>query len=411
MRSTLPDYVELIIELKQNYETAFEPDRLSDFMTAQVKRFLVNVTLAICALAISFGFGEFVVRLLYKNETVLFPRYHTGYHYGRYLIRGIRPNISYWMTSIDGSWKFVTNSRGFRNRKEFSYSKPANTIRVLSLGDSHTQGYEVRQDLTFSAVLERYLNHHAKNAEVINAGVSGFSTAEELVFLENEGVRYSPDVVVLGFFANDFEDNLKAALFGLDAQNRLTEERYEHLPGVRIQDLIYSIPGVQWLGENSYFYSLLFNNVWEFFKASLENMAKKRAAVKGTPGPATPKTFEYAVPTTTTFSKYEIALATALIERMHRFCEERGIQFIVVDIPMRTGPYSYKTSLPPELIASLAVSHVEYLSSASLLQTYDGAAEMHVPHGHQHISEFTHTLIGTEIGHRLVTSRAGGVKK
>lgn len=44
-----------------------------------MKRFLANVALAIRALAVSFGFGEIVIRLLYKNETVLFPLYHTGY--------------------------------------------------------------------------------------------------------------------------------------------------------------------------------------------------------------------------------------------------------------------------------------------------------------------------------------------
>jgi lysophospholipase L1-like esterase len=146
---------------------------------------------------------------------------------------------------VDGAWKFVTNSRDFADTREFTYAKPPNTLRVLSLGDSHTQGYEVHQDLTFSAVLERYLKYRKINAEAINTGVSGFSTAEELVLLENEGVKYSPDVVILGFFANDFEDNLKAGLFGLDAQNRLVEKKYEHVPGVAIQNFIYAIPGVR----------------------------------------------------------------------------------------------------------------------------------------------------------------------
>lgn len=379
-------------------------------MTASVRGFLANIALAIGVLALSFGIGEFAVRLLYKNETVLFPRYHTGYQYGRYQIRGIRPDMQYRMTSIDGSWKFVTNSKGFRNTREFSHAKPANTLRVLSIGDSHTQGYEARQDATFSAVLERFLNKHARSAEVINAGVSGFSTAEALVFLENEGVRYGPDVVVLGFFANDFEDNLKAGLFDIDAQGRLIEKRYEHLPGVRIQDVIYSIPGVPWLSENSYFYSLLFNRVWEFFKASLAALAQKQSAEKDAPGAAPPKTFEYAVPTTAKFSRHEVALTAALIQRMHRFCTERGIRLIVVDIPSFPGPYRYQSSLPPALLESLAASNIEYISSTDLLGKYDGAAEIHVPHGHHHISEFTHALIGTGIGHRLIAAGAGAVK-
>jgi hypothetical protein len=380
-------------------------------MTAQAKRFLIDAALTVSALAVAFGFGEIVVRLLYKDTTVLFPRYHTDYRYGRYAIRGIRPNAEYWMTSVDGSWKFTTNSKGFRNTKDIAYAKPANTLRVLSIGDSHTQGYEVRQDFTFSAILERYLGHHAKRAEVINSGVSGFSTAEELVFLENEGVRYSPDVVVLGFFANDFEDNLKTRLFGLDTQNRLTEEKYEHLPGVRIQNAIYSIPAVRWLSENSYFYSLLFNGVWEYFKARLTESAVRQAATNGSSSTAVEGGIEYAVPTSATFSAYQIALAAALIERMHRFCMDHGIRFIVVDIPRSPAPYRYNSSLPPALLERLAAVRVEYISSQVLLEKFEGVAEIHIPHGHRHISEFTHTLIGTEIGRRIIAPEAGTMKK
>ena len=380
-------------------------------MTTPKKRILANVALMVFVFVCAFALGEFVVRLLYKNETILFPRYHTDYQYGRYTIRGIRPNAEFWHTSVDGSWRFVTNSKGFRNTQEFTYVKPANTLRVLSLGDSHTQGYEVRQDLTFTAVLERFLKHHKINAEAINTGVSGFSTAEELVLLENEGVKYSPDVVVLGFFANDFEDNLKAGLFRLDSQKRLIEEKFEHLPGVRIQNVIYSIPGVKWLSENSYFYSLLFNNVWEYFKAQLTKFATQKGGVEGKSPAATTAGFEYAVPTKATRTENEIELAAGLIERMHRFCEDRGIRFIVVDIPTVTAPYRYTSSLPAALIERLKKARIEYINSQSLLQKFDGAAEMHRLHGDHHITEFTHTLIGVEIGNRLVASPTKAVKQ
>lgn len=357
------------------------------------KKFLLNVTLMLVTFVVAFALCEFVTRMLYKDQSTLFPRYHTDYHYGNYTIRGIRPNSEYWLTSIDGTWKYKTNSKGFRNTQEFSYAKPENTLRVLSLGDSHTQGYEVRQEFTFSAVLERFLKNQSKNAEVINAGVSGFSNAEELVFLENEGIKYSPDVVVLGFFANDFEDNIKANLFSLDKSKQLVEESYVHIPGVRIQNVIYSIPTVQWLSENSYFYSLLFNTVWNHFKFRVSQNA------------------EYAVPTTAgDASGYPVALTAALIERMQRFCTERGIRLIVVDIPTLEGRYGYKTSMPPELVDRLRAARVEYISSQYLLKKFDGVAEMHVPHGHNHISELTHTLIGLELGQRILQAGAGGKK-
>ncbi|MBK7424456.1 MAG: hypothetical protein IPJ48_16010 [Propionivibrio sp.] len=373
-------------------------------MSARVKRFLANAGLAVIALAISFAFAEITVRFLYKEDTVLFPRNNTDYQYGRYTIRGVRANAEYWHTSADGSWKFVTNSKGLRNTRDFTYAKPAGTIRVLSLGDSQTQGLEVRQEFTYSAVMERMLIRQTKGAEVINAGVSGFSNAEELVFLENEGIRYDPDVVVLGFFANDFEDNFIAGLFGLDAQNKLVEEKYEHLPGVRIQKVIYRIPGVEWLGENSYFYSLLFNKVWNYFKEKFGTAAVQQAA-KGAPAASVEGAFEYAVPTSETLSPRQIALAWALIDRMHRFCAERGIRFIVVDIPVFIERYRYRSSLPPALIEKFAAAHIEFVPSDTLLQNYDGVAEIHVAHGTHHISEFTHTLIGAEIGRRILARR------
>ncbi len=375
------------------------------FATMRLKSILSNIALMILALTIAFAVSEFVVRLLYKNQTVLFPRYHTDYQYGRYTIRGIRPNAEFWHTSIDGSWKFITNSKGFRNTKEFDYKKPANTFRVLSLGDSCTQGHEVRQDLTFSATLERLLNQHKSPSEVINTGVSGFGNDEELVLLENEGFKYNPDVVVLGFFANDYEDNVKSGLFGLDNNKQLIEKEYEHIPGVRIQNFIYHIPFVQWLSENSYFYSLLFNNTWNYFKFKLAEQAVQQANENNKANTAT-SGFEFAVATSIIHSDYQIELAAALIERMQRFCTNMGIRFIVVDMPTTSAPYQFSSSMSPALRTRLDTAHIEYITSESLLQKFNGVAEMHVPHGYHHPSEFTHTLIGEELGRRILSSSA-----
>ncbi|HVJ12595.1 MAG TPA: hypothetical protein VNC62_13585, partial [Burkholderiales bacterium] len=149
-----------------------------------MRKFLGPALTVAISFAIAVALGEVVVRAVFKDDTVMFPRYHTDYRYGEYTLRGIRPNAEFRHTSVDGSWKFVTNSHGLRDVREFPYEKPAGTLRVLALGDSHTQGYEVRQDATYSAVLERALIANGFKAEVLNAGVSGFSTAEELAYLE-----------------------------------------------------------------------------------------------------------------------------------------------------------------------------------------------------------------------------------
>ena len=355
-----------------------------------MKRVAGSAVLIAASLAVAFLLGEVVVRALYKDQTVMFPRYHTDYRYGDYTLRGIRPNAEFWHTSVDGSWKFVTNSKGLRDTREFPYAKPAGTLRVLALGDSHTQGYEVRQHATYASVLERYLARHGVRAEVLNAGVSGFSNAEALAYLENEGYRYQPDVVVLGFYANDFEDNLKAGLFKLEG-DKLVAVKREHVPGVRIQNAIYAVPGVRWLSENSYAYSVLFNGVWVHFKNAMQARASSAA-------PADAPELEYAVATKTGYSPYEIGLAAALIERMRAFCQSRGIRFIVAEIPQTTDDrFHFVDSLPPGML-----KQVEVVPSRGLLADFDGAVQVHLPSGHRHISELTHALIGVELGKRIL---------
>ena len=349
-----------------------------------MKRILVPAALVAASVLVAFALGEAAARLLFKDETVMFPRYHTDYRYGEYTLRGIRPNAHFRHTSVDGSWEFTTNSKGLRDAREFPYQKPPGTLRVLALGDSHTQGYEVRQDATFAAVLERYLNSHGRKAEVLNAGVSGYSTAEAAAYLEAEGIRYQPDVVVLGFFANDYEDNLKAGLFGLE-DGKLVARKHEHIPGVRIQNLIYAVPGVTWLSENSYFYSVAFNTVWLHAKNLLTAHAKEAAV-------------DYAVATKSQ-SKYDVELAAALVERMRRFCEAKGIRFIVVDIPEAPAPFQFRSSV------SFPAQGLDFVSSESLLKPFEGAAEFHRAHGHHHITEFTHLLIGAELGRRILEKK------
>jgi hypothetical protein len=355
-----------------------------------MRRIAGNLLVAAGAFLVASVLAELAVRLLYKKETVLFPRYHSAYHYGPYVLRGIRPRAEFWHTSADGSWRFVTNARGLRDSRDFPYAKPAGMLRVLALGDSHTQGYEVRQNATFAAVLERYLNARDVDAEVLNAGVSGFSTAEELAYLENEGHRYGPDVVVLGWYANDFADNLKAGLFVLDGEGRLVERRKAHVPGVRVQELIYGIAPMRWLSENSYFYSLLFNKTWVYFKTRLRRQVR----------------LEHAVAEHSAGSRYEVALAIALIERMHAFCQARGMRLIVVDVPRPLTPRGIiDSSLPPTMLLELRALGVEVLDSRQVLREADGAVELHLPNGQRHISELTHFLMGAALGRSILGER------
>ena len=206
---------------------------------------LKNLILLVITLIIGFGIGESIVRFTFENTT-LFPRFHSSAKYGEFYLRRLRPNSEFTHSSPDGSWEFVVNAQGFRDAENYTYTKPENSIRILVLGDSHTQGFEVQQEHTYSNVVERFLVSQGVNVQVMNTGISGFSTAEELVFLEQEGYLYDPDFVVLGFFGNDFDDNIKSGLFSLK-NNQLIQEGFSHLPGVEILELHNSFGLLRWV--------------------------------------------------------------------------------------------------------------------------------------------------------------------
>ncbi len=91
------------------------------------------------------------------------------------------------------------NSHGLRD-VEIPFQKPLNTVRILNLGDSVAMGWGVRQEETYGKQLEKLLNRQAADGtrfEVINAGVPGWNPENELSFLQAEGVKYQPDLILL----------------------------------------------------------------------------------------------------------------------------------------------------------------------------------------------------------------------
>jgi tetratricopeptide (TPR) repeat protein len=107
-----------------------------------------------------------------------------------------------------------TNSHGQRD-VERSLEKPPGVRRILLLGDSVVEGIGIRDlDDTISRQLESL--YPEGRTEVLNFGVSSYCTKAEVALLEEKGLEFRPDVVVLIFVRNDYE-NFNSEAFQLGA--------------------------------------------------------------------------------------------------------------------------------------------------------------------------------------------------
>ena len=108
------------------------------------------------------------------------------------------------------------NNLGMRGQ-DATLAKPANTFRILMLGDSFTMGKGVHDDETWSVLTERALNEKAAacggpHIQVLNGGVDSYAPILSLIELR-ELRATTPDVVV--------ED--------LDVTDLVQEQAYRHM--------------------------------------------------------------------------------------------------------------------------------------------------------------------------------------
>jgi len=136
-------------------------------MASRWKRLAQNLVLSLGVFLLCAGAFELLLRLngygnleIYESDPVLYWK--------------LKPNQDCY-TKVDHKPVHI-NSHGTRG-PEFLTQKPANSFRILSLGDSRTFGWGLSESETYSGVLQNLLQKEApagKRIEVINAGVNAW---------------------------------------------------------------------------------------------------------------------------------------------------------------------------------------------------------------------------------------------
>ena len=158
--------------------------------SARLKRIAQNLSISVAALLLCIAVLEGVLRLsgygnveIYEPDPVLYWK--------------LRANQSCY-TKVDHKPVLINSHR--TRGAEFEITKPANTLRIVSLGDSKTFGWGLSEAETYSALLEHLLQERlgsAKKVEVINAGVNAWSYPQLHAYFRDSGLRFNPDFVIV----------------------------------------------------------------------------------------------------------------------------------------------------------------------------------------------------------------------
>jgi|GEM_PF-5649348 len=137
------------------------------------------------------------------------------------------PNLDEYWTSTDSAEELIhvfTNDHGFVGRN-YPKEKPIDTYRIIGLGDSFTAAVDVNTEKNFISLLESGLSSQ-ETVEVMNFGVGGQGTFEELVRYAHTASEWEHDLVAVFFYPNDFENNQ----YYLPFQERIRGDDWHDIP-------------------------------------------------------------------------------------------------------------------------------------------------------------------------------------
>jgi len=349
---------------------------------------LASLALLTISLIVSAFLLELAVRLAI-GEQVKFPRHVVGAPWG---IRYNEPNAVYRHKSPDVTVWFRINSQGMRAERDYPYEKPPGTKRIVSLGDSYTVGFEVDVDETFSSVLERELNARGQQVEVLNAGVSGFSTAEQYLYLERELWKYDPDMIVISFFVNDLVDNTRADLLRLSDGN-LVPGADGYVPAGRLGDFLNTSLLFNWLSERSDSFALI--------KETLTRITKRRIVTQNlrnlddTEGDGKDAAGEAA--------DYQIDLAIAIYDRLYASARRHGVPLVIQSIPALRPDGTLRDRFPTRFDHRRPGLYL--LRAGTFLEPHQGEQLLYWTRSQAHWTPFSHLLSGRALAALTVENR------
>lgn len=159
----------------------------------------INVALALLvSLAIGLGVFEGGLRLLGLGPPVTLNAFDADLGWSK------TPSTTLRRGNAEGfEVEFTFNAAGLRDDAGVTAGALPDAYRVIALGDSFTLGFSVKRDDLFVDLLEGWWNAEGRGVQIVNTGTEGYSTDQEVAWLETHGAAWDPDLVLLFTYEND----------------------------------------------------------------------------------------------------------------------------------------------------------------------------------------------------------------
>lgn len=290
---------------------------------------LFHATLVLVSIALALLLSEWLVRILAPQQlSIPFGTTVDG-------IISQRPNISgrYAVPGVFDTTVTI-NSQRLRADKEYELEAPLGVTRIAILGDSFTFGIGVNDAETYPAQLARLLaaSSHAGQFEVINAGVGGTGTGDQVRRFESLMTQFHPRIVILTTISNDVDDDLDRGLFVLTSSGEVRPRAVEELSAEdrrarTTRDIVGLLPGYAFFSQHSH----LLNFARDGINATIV-AARRAAALQAMPGAQKTDLAER-------YRSYGLPLLAGEILWLQQKVEESGARLAVVFVPQREAVY------------------------------------------------------------------------
>ena len=219
----------------------------------------------------------------------------------------LRPNAHVIEKRPEFSVEYKINKEGLRDESIHPHPKPSNTTRILLIGDSFTFGSGNHYDEIWPVIFERKLLEAGHHVDVVKAGVGGYETQREVLYLERLFPIYNPDIVILTFLPNDLFGNVPINIDNAQKTRALLKEGIVPRSDKRSRLHCVTLAKRLLISSDSRYVSIYSKTKRsQFFTVPFNNRVKE-----------------------------QIKVTQDLLSRAYNFCETEGADFWVLSIPQQ----------------------------------------------------------------------------